>query len=42
VFMVHWDKGKVKAEDIPAEKAAPKKTPARHSTRRPGRAHHGS
>ena len=31
-FMLHWDKGKVKAEDIPAEKdkkAAPKKAPAR-------------
>lgn len=35
-FMVHWDKGKVKADDIPAEKAAPKK-PVRRPTRKPGR-----
>ena len=31
-FMLHWDKGKVKAEDIPADKekkAPPKRTPAR-------------
>ena len=33
-FMIYWDKGKVKAEDIPAEKAAPKKAAPR---RRPGR-----
>jgi tetratricopeptide (TPR) repeat protein len=35
-FMIHWDKGKVKADDIPAEKAAPKK-PVRRPTRKPGR-----
>lgn len=34
-FMIYWDKGKVKAEDIPAEKAAPKKRPA--PRRKPGR-----
>jgi tetratricopeptide (TPR) repeat protein len=35
-FMVHWDKGKVKADDIPPEKAAPKK-PAPRRPRKPGR-----
>jgi hypothetical protein len=25
-FMLHWEKGKVNEEDIPKEKAAPKKT----------------
>jgi tetratricopeptide (TPR) repeat protein len=28
-FMLHWEKGKVNEEDIPKEKAAPKKTPVR-------------
>jgi tetratricopeptide (TPR) repeat protein len=28
-FMLHWEKGKVNDDDIPKEKAAPKKTPAR-------------
>jgi len=28
-FMLHWEKGKVNDEDIPKEKAAPKKTPAK-------------
>jgi len=28
-FMLHWEKGKVNDEDIPKEKGAPKKTPAR-------------
>jgi tetratricopeptide (TPR) repeat protein len=28
-FMLHWEKGKVNEEDIPKEKAAPKKTPAK-------------
>jgi hypothetical protein len=28
-FFLHWDKAKVKAEDIPKEKAAPKKAPVR-------------
>jgi tetratricopeptide (TPR) repeat protein len=28
-FFLHWDKAKVKAEDIPKEKAAPKKPPVR-------------
>jgi len=28
-FMLHWEKGKVNDEDIPKEKTAPKKTPAR-------------
>lgn len=39
-FMVHWEKGKVKAEDIPAEKVAPKKATPRRSPRKPGRAPH--
>lgn len=34
-FMIYWNKGKVKAEDIPAEKPAPKKRPA--PRRKPGR-----
>lgn len=33
-FMIYWDKGKVKAEDIPPEKAAPKRPAPR---RKPGR-----
>jgi tetratricopeptide (TPR) repeat protein len=33
-FFLHWDKAKVKAEDIPKEKAAPKR-PARRPTRKP-------
>jgi tetratricopeptide (TPR) repeat protein len=28
-FMLHWEKGKVNDEDIPKEKGAPKKTPAK-------------
>jgi tetratricopeptide (TPR) repeat protein len=28
-FMLHWEKGKVNADDIPKEKGAPKKAPAR-------------
>ncbi len=28
-FMLHWEKGKVKDEDIPKEKAAPKKAPTK-------------
>jgi len=36
-FMIYWDKGKVKAEDIPPEKAAPKRpTPRRKPGRRSG------
>jgi hypothetical protein len=27
--MLHWEKGKVNADDIPKEKGAPKKAPAR-------------
>jgi hypothetical protein len=34
-FFLHWDKAKVKAEDIPKEKAAPKK-PVRKPARKPG------
>jgi tetratricopeptide (TPR) repeat protein len=33
-FFLHWDKAKVKAEDIPKEKAAPKK-PVRRPTKKP-------
>lgn len=33
-FFLHWDKAKVKAEDIPKEKGAPKK-PVRRPTRKP-------
>lgn len=33
-FFLHWDKAKVKAEDIPKEKG-PKKTPARRPARKP-------
>jgi tetratricopeptide (TPR) repeat protein len=33
-FFLHWEKGKVKAEDIPKEKAAPKR-PVRRPTRKP-------
>jgi hypothetical protein len=33
-FMLHWDKAKVNAEDIPKEKAAPKK-PVRRPARKP-------
>ena len=28
-FFLHWEKGKVKDEDIPKEKTAPKKPPVR-------------
>jgi hypothetical protein len=36
-FMLHWDKAKVNAEDLPKEKAkpAPKKPPVRRPTRKP-------
>jgi len=34
-FFLHWDKAKVKAEDIPKEKAAPKKPPVRRPTKKP-------
>jgi tetratricopeptide (TPR) repeat protein len=34
-FMLHWEKGKVKAEDIPAEKSAPKKPPVRRPAKKP-------
>jgi tetratricopeptide (TPR) repeat protein len=34
-FFLHWDKAKVKAEDIPKEKAGPKKPPVRRPTRKP-------
>jgi tetratricopeptide (TPR) repeat protein len=37
-FMLHWDKGKVKAEDIPADKdkkAPPKKAPVRRPAKKP-------
>jgi len=34
-FFLHWDKAKVKAEDIPKEKAAPKKPTPRRPTRKP-------
>jgi hypothetical protein len=35
-FFLHWDKAKVKAEDIPKEKAAPKKKPpVRRPTKKP-------
>lgn len=38
-FFLHWDKAKVKEEDIPKEKAAPKR-PVRKPTRKPGGASH--
>ena len=34
-FFLHWDKAKVKAEDIPKEKGAPKKPAPRRPTRKP-------
>jgi len=34
-FFLHWDKAKVKAEDIPKEKGAPKKPPVRRPARKP-------
>jgi len=35
-FLIHWDKGKVKEEDIPADKAPPKKpAPKRPASRKP-------
>ncbi|HKW32784.1 MAG TPA: tetratricopeptide repeat protein [Candidatus Acidoferrum sp.] len=34
-FFLHWDKAKVKAEDIPKEKGAPKKPPVRRPTKKP-------
>lgn len=36
-FFLHWDKAKVKAEDIPKEKAAPKKPPVRRPRKPSGR-----
>src|SRR5215467_1258638 len=36
-FFLHWDKAKVKAEDIPKEKGAPKKPTVRRPTRKPSR-----
>lgn len=38
-FFLHWDKAKVKAEDIPKEKGAPKK-PVRKPTRKPSGSSH--
>ncbi len=35
-FMLHWDKAKVNAEDIPKEKAAPKKPVRRPAPKKPG------
>ena len=35
-FFLHWDKAKVKAEDIPKEKGAPKKPVRRPTPRKPG------
>jgi hypothetical protein len=35
-FMLHWDKAKVNAEDIPKEKAAPKKPVRRPAKKKPG------
>ena len=34
-FFLHWDKAKVKTEDIPKEKGAPKKAPVRRPTKKP-------
>jgi tetratricopeptide (TPR) repeat protein len=34
-FFLHWDKAKVKAEDIPKEKGTPKKPPVRRPARKP-------
>jgi len=34
-FFLHWNKAKVKAEDIPKEKGAPKKPPMRRPARKP-------
>jgi hypothetical protein len=34
-FMLHWDKAKVNADDIPKEKAAPKKPAPRRPTKKP-------
>lgn len=36
-FMLHWDKGKVNADDIPAEKPAKKPERRRPATRKPAR-----
>ena len=36
-FVLHWEKAKVNPEDIPEEKAAPGKRPARRPTKKPGR-----
>ena len=36
-FFLHWDKAKVKAEDIPKEKGAPKKPPVRRPRKPSGR-----
>lgn len=35
-FMLHWEKGKISEEDIPKEKAAPKR-PTHRPTKKPGR-----
>ena len=34
-FFLHWDKAKVKAEDIPKEKGTPKKPPVRRPAKKP-------
>ena len=34
-FFLHWEKAKVKAEDIPKEKGTPKKPPVRRPARKP-------
>ncbi len=36
-FMLHWDKAKVNAEDIPKEKEKKGTTKKRPSTKKPGR-----
>jgi hypothetical protein len=35
-YMLHWDKAKVNAEDIPKEKGAPKKPVRRPAPKKPG------
>jgi hypothetical protein len=34
-FMLHWDKCKINDEDLPKEKAAPKKPPVRRPAKKP-------
>jgi len=34
-FMLHWDKAKINDEDLPKEKAAPKKPPVRRPAKKP-------